>query len=881
MTGTDKIRVLCVEDEALDRQLIRHALERESADFEVIEAVSRESFLERLAHSTFDVILTDFNIMGFEGLDVIHEVKERGLDAPVIVVTGTGSEEIAVSALKEGAEDYVIKSPHHIAQLPQTIARVLETAKTRRKLAESEANIRALVENTADGVLVVDKEGTILFCNPASAHLLGTGTGELIGTRFAHDFASGRRLEIDLPRRTGQAGTAEMVVAHIVWNGDECHIVTLRDTTERRNAENQLRRSTELLSETEKTGKIGGWAFDVETLAQTWTDETFHILEIEPTEGEPQVPEGLSFIADDSLAMAEEAVRRAIEFGEPYDQEWEIVTARGNRRWVHAVARVRQEDGKVKSVSGSFQDITERKQAERALRESEDRYRALVDMSPDAVLVNMEGKYVYANPAAHRLYGTASPNDLVGTRALDHIHPDDRELVTARVAKLRSGEPVGAQEMRIVRLDGSSVYVEALAGSVEFDGNAAIQVLLRDITDRKEAEKMLLERDEQLRQSQKMEAMGQLAGGIAHDFNNLLTAIIGYSEMLLLDAERPEGISVLSGVQEIKRAAERAAALTRQILAFSRRQALHSTVVSLNRILNDMEPFLRRTLGEDIDLTTRPAAGLDETEVDVNQFEQVLMNLAVNARDAMPCGGRLTVETANVLLDEDYCRTHLDALPGSYVMLSVTDTGTGMDQATLSRIFEPFFTTKAPGAGTGLGLSTVYGIVKQSGGSIDVSSDPGRGTTFAVYLPRTFAVASAPAGAVPTDHPSDGTGTILLVEDEDAIRDLAARILGGIGYTVLTASTADEGCRILSEIGCSIDLLVTDMVLPGALQGDELVRYLRGARPSVPVLRMSGYPHGSVLFDDRSDTAGFYLEKPFSRDTLVRKVQEALRSGRV
>jgi signal transduction histidine kinase/CheY-like chemotaxis protein len=403
-----------------------------------------------------------------------------------------------------------------------------------------------------------------------------------------------------------------------------------------------------------------------------------------------------------------------------------------------------------------------------------------------------------------------------------------------------------------------------------------------ELAERRRVEAALAQSEEQLRQSQKMEAIGQLAGGIAHDFNNLLTIILGYSEFLLTDDNRRLS-DVRSEIGHMHGAAERASALTRQILAFSRRQALHPTMASLNDIIADMEPLLRRTLREDIDLSCLEDPDLKNVEIDVHQFEQVIMNLAVNARDAMPGGGHLTLETANVELDEEYCAGHPEARPGCYVMLAVSDTGVGMDAATRQRVFEPFFTTKAPGSGTGLGLATVYGIVKQSNGSVTLYSEPGVGTTFKIYLPCP----DAPAAAV-VETPSPASvrvaaphdrETILAVEDEEAVRLLMQRLLSDMGYRVLLASTSAEALQMSRANGRHIDLLVTDVVLPGNLRGDELAELLVADRPELAVLYTSGYARHAMLHSGRLKSGAQLLEKPFTREKLAEAVREAL-SGR-
>jgi nitrogen-specific signal transduction histidine kinase len=388
---------------------------------------------------------------------------------------------------------------------------------------------------------------------------------------------------------------------------------------------------------------------------------------------------------------------------------------------------------------------------------------------------------------------------------------------------------------------------------------------MADVGDRKRLEA-------QYRQAQKMEAVGQLAGGVAHDFNNMLTIMLGYAEMLegqLADREAAELL------REIGRAGQRAAAITRQLLAFSRKQVLDPRVVSLNAIVLDMEKMLGRLIGEDVALTTALEPELWQVRVDPGQIEQVIMNLAVNARDAMPQGGRLTLETANVTLDTSYARTHPYVQPGNYALLAMTDTGCGMDEATRARVFEPFFTTKEKGKGTGLGMATVYGIIKQSGGHIEVYSEPAHGTTLKVYLPA-IAEAAAPDGSARAPAAAcRGTETVLLVEDEEALRILARQVLKSHGYEVLEAIHGDEAMRVADAHSGPIHILVTDVVMP-LIGGRQLAERLRSVRPQTKVLFMSGYTDDAIVRHGILEAQAEFLQKPFTPSALARKVREVL-----
>jgi nitrogen-specific signal transduction histidine kinase/ActR/RegA family two-component response regulator len=398
---------------------------------------------------------------------------------------------------------------------------------------------------------------------------------------------------------------------------------------------------------------------------------------------------------------------------------------------------------------------------------------------------------------------------------------------------------------------------------------AGAVLVFRDITEHKRVE-------ERLRASQKMEAVGRLAGGVAHDFNNLLMVMRGYGELMLnqLDANDP----LRRNAEEIQKAAERATALTQQLLAFSRKQVLQPKVLDLNTVVTEVEKMLRRLIGEDIELATTLDPALGPVKADPGQIEQIILNLAVNARDAMPQGGRLTLKTANVTLDQAYVRQHMGATLGPYVLLAVSDTGVGMDAETQSHIFEPFFTTKGAGKGTGLGLSTVYGIVKQSGGTIWVESAPGRGTTFEIYLPLVEEAAASgelhPALPAPTPG---GSETILVVEDEMSVRKLAAEFLGSNGYRVLEAQDGGEALQVCEEHRAPIHLLMTDVVMPG-MSGRELAVRLVGARPEMKVIYVSGYTDDAIVQHGVREEGTVFLQKPFSLETLAHTVREVLDS---
>ena len=562
------------------------------------------------------------------------------------------------------------------------------------------------------------------------------------------------------------------------------------------------------------------------------------------------------------------AVIQKIESGRVSGLEMHLKRRDGTPVWVRADGRaVRDASGAAERYELFVIDIGEQRRTAEALGASEARYRALMEHAHDAIFVNNEyGIVQEVNRAAEALVG-ATREELVGQSFLETLPVEDREHVLANFRKtLEHGRTLELLQIRIQRRDGTTIPAEVSASVVEFGGKPFVVGLLRDVSERNAMA-------EQLRVAQKMDAIGQLAGGVAHDFNNLLTAILGYSQLLAPELRgNPEHFAA---IDEIRKAGERAAGLTRQLLAFSRKQVLEPKVLDLNEVVHRIQEMLTRLIGEDIQVVMNLDPALGSVRADAGQIEQVIMNLAVNARDAMRKGGEISIETANVDLAESYTQTHVPVSPGPYVMLAVSDNGVGMDAATRERIFEPFYTTKEKGQGTGLGLSTVYGIVKQSTGYIWVYSEPGRGTSFKVYLPRV----QLPAESLTTPEsalvPAVGDETILLVEDDDSVRALACRTLEARGYRVFDAADGGEAVEIaLAE---TIDLLVTDMVLPG-MGGGAIAARIHEIHPGAKVLYTSGYTDDVIIRGGLLERGAAFLEKPFTPSILARRVREVLDS---
>lgn len=510
-------------------------------------------------------------------------------------------------------------------------------------------------------------------------------------------------------------------------------------------------------------------------------------------------------------------------------------------------------------------------EAEEALSASEARYRRLFETAQDGILIldGDSGLITDVNPFLVNLLDYPR-EDFIG-RTLWDIGPFRHiEASKAAFQELQDKEYIRYENLPLEAKSGRRVNVEFVSNVYGVDGKRIIQCNIRDITARKHAEQV----DERLRQSQKMEAVGQLAGGIAHDFNNLLGVIMGYCD--LLEEQIAADDSKRRMVEHIHHAGTRAAALTQQLLAFSRRQVLRPLVLDLNRLVTGMETMLRRLIGEHIEITTSLLPDLGRVKADPTQIEQTLMNLAVNARDAMPGGGTITIETTNVELDDGHAREHAEIKPGAYVMLAMSDTGVGIESGTLAHIFEPFFTTKQLGKGTGLGLSTVYGIVKQSGGYIYAHSEPGRGTTFKVYLPCVEGEAEVVKGEA-TLPIQGGQETILLVEDNEPLRELAREMLEGLGYGVLDSGHPLEAIRAAEQHQGPIALLITDVVMP-EITGPALAETLRAVRPEMKVLYMSGYADDTCVEQGQLEAGCPLLGKPFTRDAFAKKVRGLLDS---
>ncbi|MDX6668375.1 MAG: hypothetical protein QOK04_1755, partial [Solirubrobacteraceae bacterium] len=656
---------------------------------------------------------------------------------------------------------------------------------------------------------------------------------------------------------------------------------TAQDVTERKAAEEALTKSERQLAEAQRLAHVGSWEWDRTRDRVTSSAEGRRILGV-PSGGPARGGrDALALLHPEDRERVDETVRAAILEKTTFAVVFRVVRPDGEVVVLHVRGKpLLGTDGEVRGLFGTHQDITERMAAEDALRRAEERFRALLDAAPDAIVgVDDRGRIVLANAQVERLTGY-SYDELLGEYAVNLAPATARAEYTRRHRSffVRGTLDPDEREFFLRRKDGTELPCEVALSTLESEEGLLAVAAIRDITERKRAHEIEARLEARLHQSERLESVGQLAGGIAHDFNNLLAVILSYARFLR--DELDEGHPLGDDVKEIEWAAERAADLTHQLLIFSRRDKAEPVPLDLNRIVGDTERLLGRTIGEHVELTTTLSAGPCPVLADPGQIEQVLLNLAVNARDAMPDGGQLSIETECLEFDAAEAKARVGAGAGRYVRLTVSDTGHGMNAEVAARAFEPFFTTKRVGEGTGLGLASVYGIVTQASGHIDLSSEPGVGTTVTVHLPATEVPASAApdTDGRPDAVPLEGAGeTVLLVEDEDAVRDLTRRILAGHGYDVVPADTVRDALHTCEQHDGDIDLLLTDVVMP-EMSGPDLAERAASLRPGLRVLFMSGYTSEIVARRGGDNGSVPFLGKPFTTEALLRSVKQALKA---
>ena len=909
------LRILILEDRAADAELVTRELRKAGFEFVAKTVATEKEFLAELRSYAPELILADYSLPGYDGLSALAAAQKQCPETPFIFVSGSLGEEKAIDTLHQGATDYVLKQ--RLARLGPAVRRALREREEMRKREqaekerheaevryralfeqsrESEEQLRAMFDLASIGVASADpRTAQWLRVNQKMCAITGYSASEMLRMRIpelthpddrqkdweafqrvVRGEAPDYRLEKRYIRKDGAVAWVNVNVTVIRDAAGQPMrtMATIEDITERKQAEQALRENDRRYRLLFNSGRDAVFVHDGPD-AQGRPGEFLEVNDV--------ACQRLGYTREELLQMSPfdietlEGAQAIPGIVKRLEKEkhatWEAINVtKGGRQFpVEISSQLFQLNGKPAYLS-TIRDITERKQAEVALRRREEYFRALTEKATDVTTVlNADGTIQYQSLSVEQVFGY-QPNELVGRSAFDLIHPED--LARMQQALAESVATPGSTtriELRFRRKDNSWCVLESTSRNLLDDPNVkGIIINSRDMTERRVLE-------EQLRQSQKMEAVGQLAGGVAHDFNNMLAVIRGNAELLLMD-EGQHTAETREGLKHVVAASERAANLTRQLLAFSRKQVLQPQPLVLNEVIANLTKMLHRVLRENINLQCQYAAPLAYVQADTGMIEQVILNLVVNARDAMPQGGQLRLATGQLTLDEAYARVNPEARAGEFVCLLVSDTGTGIAPGVLPRIFEPFFTTKELGKGTGLGLATVYGIVKQHQGWIEVSSQVGVGSTFTVFLPAIATPARLAEAAAAGVEVLGGKETILLVEDEHAVRLTTRRVLESKSYTVREATSAREALELWQSHAGEIALLLTDIVMPGEMTGRDLAERLWEQRPGLKVVFMSGYS-AEVLgkgTDFIRRTRSYFLEKPSTSRAILETVRQCL-----
>jgi PAS domain S-box-containing protein len=809
---------------------------------------------------------------------------------------------IGMIALANKELGYRLADQEAVEALSVAFVEALHRKRAEEALRESEERFRAITESTSDAIIAADSQGKIIFWNVSAKNTFGYEEEEMLGKpvhvllperfrdtdrkgmeEFLETATSpfiGRAVESICLKKDGSEFPAEL--SRFGWKaGSESFIgAIIRDITERKRVDEALRESEERFQQVAENAQVWVWEVDDHGLYTYSSSIVEKILGYKTDEvvGEKHFYD--LFLPEDRESLkkaAFEVFTKKESFHEFINRN---VRKDGKTVWLSTSGVPMLDDqGNLLGYRGKDTDITERKQAEEALRESEERLRSIMENANDAIFfVDSRGNIRFFNRKAEELYGytadeiVGKPHSVLIPERLQEIHRTWMEKFLSLDKSAISGKIVeGIGE----RKDGSEFYVETSTALLKQRGETYLVAILRDITERKKAEEEKAKLEEQLRQSQKMEAVGLLAGGIAHDFNNILTAIIGYASLLQMKLQEDDPLRTQAGY--ILNSANRGANLTQGLLAFGRKQIINPKPVKVNEVINKVEKLLTRVIGEDIELKVKLTDKDTTVMADSVQIEQVLMNLATNARDAMPEGGHLIIGTERKEIDRAYIRTHGYGKPGEYVFISISDSGAGMDDETREKIFEPFFTTKEVGKGTGLGLAMVYGTVKQHNGHISCYSEPGKGTTFKIYIPlyKGEAIETATQWAAPTTTSMEGTETILIAEDDSDVRKLTEDVLKRFGYTVIEAVDGEDAIRAFKENKEKIQLLLLDVIMPKK-NGKEAYDEMKKIRPDIKVLFISGYTANIIHKRGMLEVGLDFILKPVSPTELLRKVREVL-----
>ena len=751
----------------------------------------------------------------------------------------------------------------------------------RRSLVAENRRNYAVVEGSGEGVLELDQVGNVRYANPAAAKMMGYESEELVGLDYRiliNDQLDGdavRRVRYTtdimrgvgalLRRKDGQYRPVQYKVVPVTEQGVTIGtVLVFRDITEKVRLDN-------LLKDMQATAKIGGWEYDLDTKRMHWTEALYAMHDLPPTAdlGDRDL---IAMLHPEDQIKMKAAVQKALEAGESADFPARLTNARGRHLHVRIILQAERREGRTVRLHGTMQDITDLAVAERQQRETRDFFQLTLNAVPTPVIfVDTKMNVTYANRAMEEWFELPRER-MVGQHLRELLPSESLLFLGPQIAAAMRGETVLVTQSGIRNgrtREWQTHLVPQIGPNRDVMGFFAI---LYDLTEIKRLESRLL-------QAQKMEAIGQLTGGIAHDFNNLLGVVIG--NLQLIERSVAETPALARKVHTAMRAAARGADLTKRLLAFARRQILDPTVVDLNRQLNGLNDLLQRSLGDSIEVRMVQTHDLWHTRVDAGQFENAILNLAINARDAMTQGGRLTVRTQNVTLDSVFCAEHPQIEPGEYVSISVTDTGCGIEPEVLKRVFEPFFTTKESGKGSGLGLAMVHGFAEQAGGIATIESKVGRGTTVQVLLPRTREEREEREDTIVSKAAPGGDETILVVEDDADLRETVVTALSQLGYRALSAPNAAAALRILAG-NEEIDLLFTDVMMPGGMLGPALAKRAREMRPKIEILFTTGFAETSVLASTAGLSSGEVVNKPYRNEDLALRIRNVLdREARV
>lgn len=773
----------------------------------------------------------------------------------------------------------------------------LYQAETERRASERRHAIT--LASIGDGVIVTDTAGIVEMLNPVAEALTGWTQEDAHGRpleevfRIVHE-DTGEQEEnpvikavtsgviVGLANYTlliARDGTRRPIDDSAAPIRDEAGnisgaVLVFRDRTERKRMEKELLHSKESLELAQKVGGIGAWDWNQETKTDRWTDEMYAVFGLDPKLHKASLKTWLSVLHPEDRAGALHNLETAFNNGTPLFNEYRIILPDGSVRWISTTGKGVYGKDKPLRMIGVCMDVTERKRSEQALRESEEKYRGIFETSTQGIVVaDLETRrFVYVNQALCNMLGYVEEEML--KLGVGDIHPPESLDYIYSVFELQAAglqkQPV---EMPCLCKDGTIIYADVVAAPTAFLGRRCNLGFFADVAERRRSAEEKEKLQSQLLQAQKMESIGRLAGGVAHDFNNMLSIILGHAE-LAKEKIDPDN-EIHADLAAIIGAAGRSADLTRQLLAFARKQTVSPKVLDMNDVVAGMLKMLQRLIGENIELAWLPEANIWPVLIDPGQVDQILANLCVNSRDAIKTAGRITIETENVTLNREYCDTHVGYIAGDYVLLSVSDDGCGMDKDTLSHLFEPFFTTKEIGSGTGLGLATIYGIVKQNSGFINVYSEPGYGATFKIYLPRYLGAEKQKPDEAQQASPKKGQGVILLVEDEPTLLNLGQLMLEKLGYTVLPADSPGKGLQLTQEHAGKIDLLITDVVMP-EMNGRDLALMVTALQPKIKQLFMSGYTADVIVHSGVLDAGIAFIQKPFSLQELSEKISSIL-----